>query len=211
MNDMREGTVSITGSHPDIWRGALFMTPSVPRETFVQATRDLPEVRITEVVLQTARWQEMKDWYSAFLGVELFFETETLCFRRVSSAHNQLFVLIHFPKLQDRPESVTALNHAQFKCNTLRDTPDRYDQLKVVGIVPVRSFNHGPGTSFYYRDADGNTMEISGPNFATEAEGRAYMQSDTFQRNPRGVAIDPDDFVAKFRNGMPQAELVRIP
>jgi hypothetical protein len=30
------------------------MTPSVPRETFVQATRDLPEVRITEVVLQTA-------------------------------------------------------------------------------------------------------------------------------------------------------------
>jgi hypothetical protein len=70
------------------------MTPSVPRETFVQATRDLPEVRITEVVLQTARWQEMKDWYSAFLGVEPFFETETLCFRRVSSAHNQLFVLI---------------------------------------------------------------------------------------------------------------------
>ena len=45
------------------------MTPHATRERLVQATRDLPELRITEVVLQTARWQEMKDWYSAFLGV----------------------------------------------------------------------------------------------------------------------------------------------
>jgi hypothetical protein len=43
------------------------MTQSVRRETLVQATRDLPELQITEVVLQTARWQEMNDWYSAFV------------------------------------------------------------------------------------------------------------------------------------------------
>jgi catechol-2,3-dioxygenase len=187
------------------------MTPAVPREMLVQATRDLPELRITEVVLQTARWQEMKDWYSAFLGVEPFFETETLCFRRVNSAHNQLFVLVHFPALQDRPDAVTGLNHAQFKCNTLGEALDRYERLKAVGVAPERSMNHGPGTSFYYRDPDGNTMEISGPNFDTETEARTYIQSDAFQRNPRGVAIDPDDFVAKFRQGIPQAELVRIP
>ena len=54
-------------------------------------------------------------------------------------------------------------------------------------------------------------MEISGPNFASEAEYRAYMQTDSFRRNPRGIAIDPDEFVAQFRSGMPQAELVRIP
>jgi catechol 2,3-dioxygenase-like lactoylglutathione lyase family enzyme len=186
------------------------MTQPVTHETFVQATRDLPELRITEVVLQTARWQEMKDWYSAFLGVEPYLETETLCFRRVSQAHNQLFVLFHFPDLQERPEAVTGLNHVQFKTNTLAEALDRYERLKAVGIVPDRSMNHGPGTSFYYRDPDGNTMEIAGPNFATEAESRAYVQSDAFRRNPRGMAIAPDEFVAKFRSGMPQEELVRI-
>jgi catechol 2,3-dioxygenase-like lactoylglutathione lyase family enzyme len=211
MHDMREGTDIILGSHPNIGRGAISMMHSVPRETFVQATRDLPELRITEVVLQTARWQEMKDWYNAFLGVEPFFETETLCFRRVNNAHNQLFVLFYFPELQDRPEAVTGLNHAQFKCNTLGEALDRYERLKAVGIVPERSMNHGPGTSFYYRDPDGNTMEISGPNFATEAEFRASIQSEAFRRNPRGIVIDPDQFAAKFRSGMPQAELVRIP
>jgi catechol 2,3-dioxygenase-like lactoylglutathione lyase family enzyme len=187
------------------------MTQPVARETFVQATRNLPELRMTEVVLQTARWQEMKDWYSAFLGVEPYFETETMCFRRVSDAYNQLFVLFHFPDLQERPEAASGLNHVQFKTKTLAEALDRYDRLKAVGIVPVRSANHGPGTSFYYRDPDGNTMEISGPNFATEAEYRAYVQSDAFRRNPRGVVIDPDAFVAKFRSGMSQEELVRIP
>jgi len=46
------------------------MTQSIIREMFVQATRDLPELRISEVVLHTARWREMKDWYSV-LAYEL--------------------------------------------------------------------------------------------------------------------------------------------
>jgi catechol-2,3-dioxygenase len=192
-------------------KGATAMTPAITREAFVRATRDLPELRVSEVVLQTARWPEMKDWYSAFLGVAPYFETDTMCFRRVSEAHNQLFVLFHFPDLADRPESAAGLNHVQFKCQTLADALDRYERLKAVGIVPARSFNHGPGTSFYYRDPDGNTMEVSGPNLASEAEYRAYMQTDAFRRNPRGVAIDPDEFVARFRSGIAQAELVRIP
>jgi catechol 2,3-dioxygenase-like lactoylglutathione lyase family enzyme len=187
------------------------MTQPVTRDELVQATRDLPELRITEVVLQTARWQEMKDWYSAFLGVEPYFETETMCFRRVSDKQNQLFVLFHFPDLAERPDAVPGLNHVQFKCNTLTEAFDRYERLKAVGIRPQRSFNHGPGTSFYYRDPDGNTMEISGPNLGTEAEYRAYVQTEAFRRNPRGIAIDPDEFVAKFRSGTPQPELVRIP
>jgi hypothetical protein len=53
-------------------------------------------------------------------------------------------------------------------------------------------------------------MEISGPNLATETEYRAHFQTESFRRNPRGVAIDPDEFVARFRRGVPQAELVRI-
>src|SRR5262245_35168589 len=150
LNDIRvlKGTVAITGRHPHTWRGALSMTHSVPRETLVQATRDLPEMRMTEVVLQTARWQAMKDWYSAFLGVEPFFEIENACFRRVSTAHNQLFVLLHVPDLQDRSATVTGLNHAQFTCQTLGDALERYARLKAVGIVPERAANHGPGTSF---------------------------------------------------------------
>jgi len=37
------------------------------------------------------------------------------------------------------------------------------------------------------------------------------LKTESFWKNPRSVAIDPDQFVAKFRSGVPQADLVRIP
>jgi hypothetical protein len=43
--------------------------------------------------------------------------------------------------------------------------------------VPTRSANHGPFTSFYYRDPDGNRVELSVRNYAAEAETLALMQS----------------------------------
>lgn len=188
------------------------MTEPIGRETFVSATRDLPELRISEVVLQTTRWQEMKDWYSAFLGVEPYFETDSMCFRRVNDAQSQLFVLFRAPEVPapEGPPASIGLNHVQFKANTLREALERHERLQAVGIVPTRAFNHGPGTSFYYRDPDGNTMEISGPNFATEAEYRAYVQTDSFRRNPRGVPVDPGELLARLRAGASQAELIRI-
>ena len=188
------------------------MTEPMTRQAFVQATRDLPELRITEVVLQTTRWQEMKDWYSAFLGVEPYFETDSMCFRRVNDAQNQLLVLFRVPGAAEpeAPPASTGLNHVQFKAGTLLEALERHERLRAVGIVPTRSFNHGPGTSFYYRDPDGNTMEISGPNFATEAEYRAYVQTESFRRNPRGVPVDPSELLARLREGTPQAELIRI-
>lgn len=191
-------------------------TAPVGREAFVAATRGLPELRITEVVLQTARWEEMKDWYTAFLGVEPYFETDTMCFRRVNDAHGQLLVLFRVPGAADAggepapPPAGSGLNHVQFKAGSLREALERHERLQAVGIAPTRSYNHGPSTALYYRDPDGNTMEISGPNFPTEAEYRAYMQTDAFRRNPRGVPIDPAAMLSRLRAGAPQAELIRI-
>ena len=192
------------------------MSDPVGREAFLAATRGLPELRITEVVLQTARWQEMRDWYTAFLGVEPYFETDTMCFRRVNDAAGQLLVLFRVPEAPAAgsepgvPPASSGLNHVQFKAATLREALERHERLQGVGIVPMRSYNHGPSTALYYRDPDGNTMEISGPNFPTEAEYRAYMQTDAFRRNPRGVPIDPADMLARLRGGAPQTELIRI-
>jgi hypothetical protein len=119
-----------------------------------------PELRITEVVLQTARWQEMKDWYSAFLGVEPFFETETMCFRRVSHAHNQLFVLFHFPDLQERP---VAAYRAYVQSDAFRRNPcgiaidqDEWEascaRMLAAGFRRVPSYNP-------YWDVHGRTFE----------------------------------------------------
>jgi hypothetical protein len=40
-------------------------------------------------------------------------------------------------------------------------------------IRPFYSINHGPTTSLYYTDPDGNRVELLVDNFATAGEGQA--------------------------------------
>ena len=55
-----------------------------------------------------------------------------------------------------------------------------------------------------------NVVTISDANFDTEVEYLAYLASDTYRANPSGLEIDADEYVARYRRGVPQAELVRI-
>lgn len=98
----------------------------------------------------------------------------------------------------------------QLRCPDMAQLCTRYERLKQARCMPHRTANHGPGTSFYYRDPDGNVVEISANNFATEQEYRAYFGSDAYKRNPSGIEIDADIFVERFRAGVPLPELVRI-
>jgi hypothetical protein len=88
------------------------------------------------------------------------------------------------------------------------DFLDNYVRLKALGIVPFRCINHGPTTSMYYRDPDGNRVELQIDNFATAQEGRDWLSTPAFAENPIGVEYDPDQLVARFRAGVPVAELV---
>jgi len=75
----------------------------------------------------------------------------------------------------------------------------------------VRPINHGPTTSFYYRDPDGLRIELQVDNFATVGELKGYFQSDDFAANPIGVPVDPEQLVRDYRAGVPLAELLRQP
>ena len=66
-------------------------------------------------------------------------------------------------------------------------------------------------TSFYYRDPDGNNVEFSAQNFPTLDAMTRFTKSDYFADNPSGVEIDDlDALVARFRAGVPVAELTRL-
>jgi len=102
------------------------------------------------------------------------------------------------------------LHHLQIRYPGLVELFDAYEDLKAAGLQPEEAANHGIATSLYYLDPDGNRVEISGLNFATEQEMRAYMDTEVFKRNPDGHAIDPEDFQQRRRQGASFADLVRM-
>ena len=60
----------------------------------------------------------------------------------------------------------------------------------------------------YYRDPDGNRVELQIDNFATAKEGEDWLRTPAFDENPIGVTYDPDRLVERFRAGVRVAELV---
>lgn len=76
-----------------------------------------------------------------------------------------------------------------------------YRQRKARGIEPVWSVNHGPTTSMYYKDPDGNKIEAQVDNFPTVEEATAFFKTKEFAENSIGVDFDPEDLVSRLRSG----------
>jgi catechol-2,3-dioxygenase len=191
---------------------------------------DLTPMRMSEIVLKTSRFEELKAFYQGVLGVAPFYEhkPETpsvfepgrqeraseirLCFIRTHMEHpyTQVLGIFEIPGTSDTVTTDPGLHHMQFRNATMDDLFTRYKRLKSVGVLPHRTANHGPSTSFYYRDPDRNIIEISANNFPTLEGYTAFFSSPGFLANPSGLEIDADEFIAKYDNGMSLADLVRI-
>jgi catechol-2,3-dioxygenase len=181
-------------------------------------------MRFGEVVLRTSQYAAMKSWYSQVLNTQPMFESERketigsgsmrqMCLIRSYSEFpfTETLAIFDFAELRQNDQTVSGMDHFQMQFGSIGDLFDRYEALAAQGIVPIRSANHGPSTSFYYRDPDGNRVELSVKNYATEAETLAFMQTEAFRRNPAGIDVDPAEYIARYRGGVSLEELRRIP
>jgi catechol-2,3-dioxygenase len=166
--------------------------------------------KLSHIVLQTNRRQEMVDWYSAVLGAEVLYDNPHICFISYDEEHHRVAFLDPGP-LAERNDKAAGLNHVAFTYAGLDALSENYLRLKELGIRPQRCVNHGVTTSMYYRDPDGNQVELLVDNFATALEGNRYMRGRrTTDKNPLGISYDPDELVARVRAGLRIEELASI-
>jgi catechol-2,3-dioxygenase len=177
----------------------------------------MPPSKLAHLVYQTNRMAEMRDWYCAVLGARVVYEDKHLSFVTYDDEHHRVAFLDFGPlaprdasavELGPKPADTPGVHHVAFTFGSMGELLDNYTRLAARGIRPFRSINHGPTTSMYYVDPDGNRVELQIDNFATAEEGQAWMHSPAFDQNPIGVEYDPDDLVRRFRAGVPVAELV---
>jgi hypothetical protein len=63
----------------------------------------------------------------------------------------------------------------------------------------------------YYQDPDRNQVELLVDNFATAADGQAYMRRrSTADKNPVGIVYDPEELVERVHAGLRVEELASI-
>ena len=190
-------------------------------------------VKLAHIVLWTTNLPTMRNWYVTVLEGRTVHENPALAFITYDDEHHRVAlsdpvaiaalvedlneVPAGFAELlpgrvpttsRAAPAVPRGLAHVAFTYSSLEDLLTNYERLKEQGITPVATINHGATTSLYYRDPDGNQVELQIDNFGTVDEGAAFMLSEAFHNNPIGIAFDPDEILKRLRAGEPERELV---
>jgi catechol-2,3-dioxygenase len=189
--------------------------------------------KLAHVVLWTRKTEEMRDWYIKVLDAHVVYESAAGAFLTYDDEHHRIAVanpvaaaaiaaekagtsdgLIASGPGEDAPPIAEGppfrgLAHVAFTFSKLEDLLAQYTNLKGQSIVPLFTINHGTTTSFYYADPDGNQIELQIDNFETIQEGTDFMMSESFDRNPVGVLVDPEMLIKRLEAGEDATELVR--
>lgn len=167
--------------------------------------------RLAHVALRTNQLDAMVDWYCMVLGCRIAHRSGKVAFLTYDEEHHRI-ALLAMSEFPPKPEGLTVgFAHAAFAVDSLAELLGTYVRLRDVGILPVRSINHGPTVSFYYADPDANQVEFQVDSFPDAQATNAWMESEAFRKNPIGIEFDPEDMVARLQGGVPAVELMRRP
>src|SRR5260370_14749034 len=168
--------------------------------------RRVAPAKFAHAVLATKQLEPMIDFYTTVLAAEVVHRNEMLAFRTYDDEHHRI-ALAAIPGLVDKPRHSVGLDHLAYTYANLGDLVFTYERLKQAGILPIATINHGPTTSLYYRDPDGNRVELQIDNFETVEELKGFFKSDAMRKNPIGVSFDADQLARDYHAGVPEAEL----
>jgi catechol-2,3-dioxygenase len=166
------------------------------RESFVKdaALAAVSPKKLAHAVFRTVdHYAEMIEWYCLVLNAHKVFESDRITFLSYDEEHHRV-AIARSPDLKLRERRCVGLDHLAFTYQSIGDLMGTYQRLKAAGIEPFCPVNHGPTTSLYYHDPDGNRIELQIDNFDDMAEATEHMKA-AFTINPVGVLFEPDELV----------------
>ena len=165
--------------------------------------------KFAHAVLMTNRRDAMRDWYCTVLEAHVVYEDPMICFITYDDEHHRLAFLSPPPgaPFAERTGNSVGLMHTAYTFSDLSALLARFETLKARGIEPKVPIQHGVTTSLYYRDPDGQYIEMQVDNFAHAAAATDYMRGTEFASDPVGPVYDPQRMLDDFNQGVPAAQL----
>jgi len=169
---------------------------------------DVKPAKLAHVVLKTAQFKPMRDFWLTFLNGTVAYENDFISFLRYDDEHHRV-VIVAIPHLAPVQPRASGMEHFAVTFSTMGELLANYLRLKAAGINPDWCINHGVTTSIYYRDPDGNQVETQVDTLEV-AEADAFMRGEYFSKNPIGVDFDVEVLLERYRKGDPLSELVKM-
>ncbi|MFZ9706851.1 MAG: VOC family protein [Ilumatobacteraceae bacterium] len=166
-------------------------------------------IKFAHVVLKTTRYEEMLSWWKKVLSAQVRYGNDFISFLSYDDEHHRM-AIVKLPHLKERDDGLSGVEHFAFTFASLADLFDKYKELKATGIEPYWTINHGMNFSAYYRDPDGNQVELQIDAMTPEIADD-FMNSPVFAANPIGVDVDFEALISRFESGENEESIVRYP
>ncbi len=153
------------------------------------------------VTMKTSRLDEMIAWYALLVGAQVQFRDQVAAWMTNDDANHRIAFLA-VPGLSDDAEKVrhNGMHHCAFEYGSFADLMSSFDRLRAAGVWPAFCLDHGLTISLYYKDPEGNSVELQSDNFSDWKLSSEWMRTSAdFAANPIGTFFDPARVYEKFR------------
>ena len=157
------------------------------------------------VTMKTSRLTEMVAWYGTVVGARVNFRDAHNAWM-TNDAANHRIAFLSVPGLADDPEKTrhVGMHHSAFEYAGFADLMSSFARLKAEGILPAFCLDHGMTISLYYKDPEGNFVELQSDSFMDWSLSSAWMRtSPDFKANPIGTFFDADKVFQAHSAGQP--------
>ena len=155
------------------------------------------------VTIKTSHLDEMITWYALVVGAQVQFRDQVAAWMTNDAANHRLGFLA-LPGLSNDAEKIqhNGMHHCAFEYDSFADLMSSFDRLRKAGVEPAVCLDHGLTISLYYKDPEGNFVELQSDNFSDWKLSSEWMRtSPDFAANPIGTFFDPARVYEKFQSG----------
>lgn len=161
------------------------------------------------VTIKTSRLDEMIAWYTLVVGARVQFRDGNACWM-TNDAANHRIAFLSVPGLGDDADKIAhnGMHHCAFEYDSFADLMTSFDRMRKAGVEPAFSLDHGLTISLYYKDPEGNYVELQSDNFSDWDKSSEWMRtSPDFASNPIGTFFDPGKVYDAFQSGIEFGQL----
>ena len=159
--------------------------------------------KLHHVTMKTSHLDDMIAWYGKVIGVKVQFRDQVAAWT-TNDAANHRIAFLAVPGLSDDAEKIShnGMHHTAFEYDSFHDLMTSYDRLRKEGVDPAFCLDHGLTISLYYKDPEGNYVELQSDNFGDWNKSAEWMRtSPDFAANPIGTFFDPAQVYDKMMSG----------
>lgn len=160
--------------------------------------------KLHHVTFKTSHLAEMVDWYGLVVGTQVQFRNPVAAWLTNDAANHRIaFLAVPGLSDDDGKNRHNGVHHTAFEYDSFADLMSSFDRLRKAGVVPAFCLDHGLTISIYYKDPEGNFVELQSDCFGDWAASGEWMRtSPAFAANPIGVFFDAGRVYDRFMTGI---------